>query len=71
MAQLMFRQAVAAGIAQEMKRDPTVYVIGEDVSAAGGSSRQPLGCSSNSGPSASATPRSLSRRSLVRPWVRL
>jgi hypothetical protein len=27
MAQLMFRQAVAAGIAQEMERDPTVYCL--------------------------------------------
>jgi pyruvate dehydrogenase E1 component beta subunit len=30
------RQAVAAGIAQEMRRDPTVVLIGEDVGAAGG-----------------------------------
>ena len=36
MAELTFREAVAAGIAQEMKRDPTVYFIGEDVAAAGG-----------------------------------
>jgi pyruvate/2-oxoglutarate/acetoin dehydrogenase E1 component len=36
MAELTFREAVAAGIAQEMERDPTVYFIGEDVAAAGG-----------------------------------
>lgn len=36
MAQLTYRQAVAAGIAQEMERDPTVVCIGEDVAAAGG-----------------------------------
>jgi pyruvate/2-oxoglutarate/acetoin dehydrogenase E1 component len=36
MAQLMYRQAVAAAIAQEMARDTTVYFIGEDVASAGG-----------------------------------
>ena len=36
MAELTYRQAVAAGIAQEMERDPTVYLFGEDIAAAGG-----------------------------------
>jgi len=36
MAQLSFREAVAAGIAQEMRRDPNVVFFGEDVAAAGG-----------------------------------
>src|SRR5216117_4335844 len=36
MAELSFREAIAAGIAQEMERDPMVYFIGEDVGAAGG-----------------------------------
>ena len=36
MAELTYRDAVAAGIAQEMKRDDNVYFIGEDVAAAGG-----------------------------------
>lgn len=36
MAELTYRQAVAAGIAQEMSRDPMVVLIGEDVGAAGG-----------------------------------
>src|SRR5438445_8650357 len=36
MGELTYRDAVAAGIAQEMERDPTVYFIGEDVAAAGG-----------------------------------
>jgi pyruvate dehydrogenase E1 component beta subunit len=36
MAELTYRQAVAAGIAQEMDRDPMVVLIGEDVGAAGG-----------------------------------
>jgi pyruvate dehydrogenase E1 component beta subunit len=36
MAELTYREAVAAGIAQEMERDETVLLIGEDVAAAGG-----------------------------------
>jgi pyruvate dehydrogenase E1 component beta subunit len=36
MAELSYREAVAAAIAQEMARDETVYFIGEDVAAAGG-----------------------------------
>jgi acetoin:2,6-dichlorophenolindophenol oxidoreductase subunit beta len=36
MAELTYRQAVAAGIAQEMERDSSVVLIGEDVGAAGG-----------------------------------
>ena len=37
MAQLMtYRDAVAHGLAQEMERDETVYLIGEDVAEAGG-----------------------------------
>ena len=36
MAELTYRAAVAAGIAQEMERDPSVVLIGEDVGAAGG-----------------------------------
>ena len=36
MAELTYRQAVAAGIAQEMDRDPLVVFIGEDIGAAGG-----------------------------------
>ena len=31
-----YRQAVAGGIAQEMARDESVVLIGEDVGAAGG-----------------------------------
>ena len=36
MPELTYRAAVAAGIAQEMRRDPNVVFIGEDVGAAGG-----------------------------------
>ena len=36
MAQLTFREAVARGIAQEMRRDESVVLLGEDVGASGG-----------------------------------
>jgi pyruvate/2-oxoglutarate/acetoin dehydrogenase E1 component len=36
MAELTYREAVAAGLAQEMERDDSVYFIGEDVAAPGG-----------------------------------
>ena len=36
MAQLTFREAIARGIAQEMRRDDSVVLLGEDVGAAGG-----------------------------------
>ena len=36
MAQLSYREAVAAGIAQEMRRDSNVVFLGEDVASAGG-----------------------------------
>jgi acetoin:2,6-dichlorophenolindophenol oxidoreductase subunit beta len=35
-AELTYRAAVAHGIAQEMERDPTVVMLGEDIAAAGG-----------------------------------
>ena len=36
MAQLTYREAIARGIAQEMRRDESVVFLGEDVGAAGG-----------------------------------
>jgi pyruvate dehydrogenase E1 component beta subunit len=36
MAELTYREAVAYGIAQEMRRDPSLVMLGEDVAAAGG-----------------------------------
>jgi len=36
MAELSYREAVAAAIAQEMARDPNVVFLGEDIAAAGG-----------------------------------
>ena len=50
MAELTFREAVAAGIAQEMERDPTVYFIGEDVAAAGGVFKATVGLLDKFGP---------------------
>jgi len=35
-AELTYRAAIAAAIAQEMRRDPSVVLLGEDVGAAGG-----------------------------------
>jgi pyruvate/2-oxoglutarate/acetoin dehydrogenase E1 component len=49
-AELTFREAVAAGIAQEMDRDPTVYFIGEDVGAAGGVFKATVGLFEKFGP---------------------
>ena len=51
MAQLSYRQAVAAGIAQEIERDPTVMLIGEDVGAAGGVFKATEGLFERFGPS--------------------
>ena len=50
MAELTYRDAVAAGIAQEMERDPTVYFIGEDVAAAGGVFKATVGLLERFGP---------------------
>src|SRR5919109_102441 len=36
MAELTYRQAIAAGITQEMERDESVVMLGEDIGAAGG-----------------------------------
>ena len=36
MAELTYREAVAAGIAQEMRRDENVVFLGEDIADAGG-----------------------------------
>jgi acetoin:2,6-dichlorophenolindophenol oxidoreductase subunit beta len=50
MAELSFREAVAAAIAQEMERDPMVYFIGEDVAAAGGVFKATVGLYERFGP---------------------
>ena len=63
MAQLTYREAVVAGLAQEMERDERVYFIGEDVAAAGGVFKTTGGCWTASDPRGCATRRSASRRS--------
>ena len=35
-AELNYREAVAHGIAQEMRRDPMLVMLGEDIADAGG-----------------------------------
>ena len=50
MAQLTYREAVAAGIAQEMRRDPNVVLLGEDVAAAGGVFKATVGLLEEFGP---------------------
>lgn len=50
MAELSYREAVAAAIAQEMERDPRVVFLGEDVAAAGGVFKATVGLLDRFGP---------------------
>ena len=50
MAELTYREAVAAGIAQEMRRDPTLVMLGEDIAAAGGVFKTTVGLLEEFGP---------------------
>jgi acetoin:2,6-dichlorophenolindophenol oxidoreductase subunit beta len=50
MAELTYREAVAAGIAQEMRRDDRVVFLGEDVAAAGGVFKATVGLLDEFGP---------------------
>ena len=50
MAELSYREAVAHGIAQEMRRDPTLVMLGEDVAAAGGVFKTTVGLLDEFGP---------------------
>ena len=50
MAELTYRDAVAAGIAQEMARDEMVVFLGEDVAAAGGVFKATVGLLEKFGP---------------------
>jgi pyruvate dehydrogenase E1 component beta subunit len=49
-AQLSYREAVARGIAQEMRRDERVVFLGEDVAAAGGVFKTTVGLLDEFGP---------------------
>ena len=50
MAELTYREAVAAGIAQEMERDETVGVLGEDIAKAAGEFKATVGLYDKFGP---------------------
>jgi len=50
MAELTYRDAVAAGIAQEMARDDRVVFLGEDIAAAGGVFKATVGLLDKFGP---------------------
>ncbi len=50
MAQLTYREAVSRGIAQEMRRDPSVVFLGEDVAGAGGVFKTTTGLLDEFGP---------------------
>ncbi len=50
MAQLSYRDAVSAGIAQEMARDERVFLLGEDAAAAGGVFKTTVGLLEQFGP---------------------
>ncbi|HYB14537.1 MAG TPA: alpha-ketoacid dehydrogenase subunit beta [Streptosporangiaceae bacterium] len=50
MAVITYREAVAWGIAQEMRRDPNVVFLGEDVAAAGGVFKATVGLVEEFGP---------------------
>ena len=50
MAELSYREAVAAGIAQEMARDERVVLLGEDIAAAGGVFKTTVGLLEKFGP---------------------
>jgi len=50
LAELSYREAVARGIAQEMRRDPSLVMLGEDVAAAGGVFKTTVGLVEEFGP---------------------
>jgi len=50
MAELSYREAVAYGIAQEMRRDPSLVMLGEDIAAAGGVFKTTVGLIDEFGP---------------------
>src|SRR3979411_2554004 len=50
MAELTYRDAVAAGIAQEMERDHSIVFLGEDIGAAGGVFKATVGLLEKFGP---------------------
>ena len=49
-AELTYREAVAYGIAQEMRRDPSLVMLGEDIAGAGGVFKTTVGLLDEFGP---------------------
>ena len=66
---ITYRDAVAEGLAREMRRDPSVVCLGEDIGAAGGVFKTTAGLLAEFGPAGSATPRSPSRPSPGWRWA--
>jgi len=50
MAELSYREAVGRGIAQEMRRDPSLVMLGEDIAGAGGVFKTTVGLLEEFGP---------------------
>jgi pyruvate dehydrogenase E1 component beta subunit len=50
MAELTYREAIAYGIAQELRRDPSVFMFGEDIAGAGGVFKSTVGLLEEFGP---------------------
>ena len=69
MSELTYRQAVAAGIAQEMERDETVVMLGEDIGSAGGVFKLTEGLIDRFGPERIRDTPSASRPSSVPRWA--
>ncbi len=69
MAELTYRQAVAAALAQEMARDDRVVLLGEDVRLRRGVQDHHRAGASGSARTVSGTRRSPSRPSRARPWA--
>ena len=68
---ITYREAVAEGIARELRRDPTVVCLGEDIGAAGGVFKTTVGPVRRVRPGPDlGHARSPSRPSSARPWAR-
>ena len=63
MAELRMREALRDAMAEEMRRDEAVFVMGEDVGVFQGAFKVTEGCSTSSASAASATRRSPRTRS--------
>lgn len=67
---ITYREAVAEGIARELRRDPSVVCLGEDIAAAGGVFKTTAGLLAEFGKERVWTRRSPSRPSSAWRWAR-